>query len=227
MKILILLSAFFLCISANAQKSYLITYKGNYLTDLGFLSHFGNPVFIEDDSRLVFNDSISYFFSLQKNENRFRKKIYGQQMLDHSMYFNKRKGIIESVFTKHDVQDNYLVYDSTKVVNWVLLDQTKIINGFTCFAALTISGDNDSTLAFYTKEIPLPFGPDRYNNLPGVILEIYDQYLDWHLLATKIDTDDFTISYPKKYNYISQKEFSLQEHVIYGKRRVSSHPKQH
>ena len=49
--------------------------------------------------------------------------------------------------------------------------------------------------AWYTDEIPLPFGPTRSRGLPGLVLEIYEQTYNGviHTTAIKIEKEDFTI----------------------------------
>lgn len=64
--------------------------------------------------------------------------------------------------------------------DWKLTQELKKINGFVCYKA-TRMPDQDSDeeidksfpiIAWYTKEIPLPYGPFAYGGLPGLILEL-------------------------------------------------------
>lgn len=57
---------------------------------------------------------------------------------------------------------------------WELTQQTKIIGSYLCYKAIQTNSNkkNKKTIAWYTNEIPLGFGPVNYYGLPGMILEV-------------------------------------------------------
>ncbi|WP_442788149.1 GLPGLI family protein [Flavobacterium sp. PL11] len=63
---------------------------------------------------------------------------------------------------------------------WVITKETKIINGYKAIKASSDSYEVDKNdpyyfgkvFAWFTTEIPLSAGPERYAGLPGLILEI-------------------------------------------------------
>lgn len=64
---------------------------------------------------------------------------------------------------------------------WILENTKKNISGFLCYKATanrrisTSSGDkNLKIIAWYTKEIPVSFGPNLFSGLPGLIIELTD-----------------------------------------------------
>ena len=67
-----------------------------------------------------------------------------------------------------------LVKDSIVSLNWKLSsDETKKIGKFNCSKAmLNFRGRN--YVVWYTNEIPVPFGPWKFKNLPGLILQAYN-----------------------------------------------------
>ncbi len=95
----------------------------------------------------------------------------------------------------------FLITDSLQKDNWKLEKETKNIGNYTCFKATrtrevteqTFSSDSDSlvnitknqtTVAWYTLDIPIQHGPSDFWGLPGMILEINDG--DQTILCSKI-----------------------------------------
>jgi hypothetical protein len=67
----------------------------------------------------------------------------------------------------------HLVKDTTITFNWKLFaGDEKMISGYKCYkAGLTWRGR--SYTAYYTLDIPLPFGPYKFKGLPGLILSLH------------------------------------------------------
>lgn len=95
----------------------------------------------------------------------------------------------------------FLITDSLQKDDWKLEKETKNIGNYTCFKATrtrevteqTFSSDSDSlvnitknqtTVAWYTLDIPIQHGPSDFWGLPGMILEINDG--DQTILCSKI-----------------------------------------
>lgn len=83
----------------------------------------------------------------------------------------------------------YLVVYENKMGGWKLLNETKKIENYTCYKAV-LREQSDRTLkeydviAWYTPEIPVPYGPIGYGGLPGLILEL--KYKQAIFIADKI-----------------------------------------
>ncbi|MFP3835658.1 GLPGLI family protein, partial [Chryseobacterium sp. SIMBA_028] len=66
-----------------------------------------------------------------------------------------------------------LTYKEPIIKNWKLIDETKIINTITCKKAeVTFKGRNWT--AWYSTDIPFPYGPYKFSGLPGLIIKITD-----------------------------------------------------
>lgn len=66
-------------------------------------------------------------------------------------------------------------------INWKLTKDTLLIGKYLCYKATTnrIIENSEGThelavTAWYTTSIPLPYGPDGYGGLPGLILQLED-----------------------------------------------------
>jgi len=66
-----------------------------------------------------------------------------------------------------------LTYKEPLIKNWKLSNETKIINTINCKKAeIAFKGRN--WIAWYSPEIPLPYGPYKFSGLPGLIVKITD-----------------------------------------------------
>lgn len=118
----------------------------------------------------------------------------------------------------------FLIKDSLPSRKWELLSETKNIGNYTCYKAIfketyTTQTLNDSntletvtkertTAAWYTPQIPINIGPQDFQGLPGLILEINDG--DLTLVCTKIvlnPKEKVVIKEPTKGKKVSQEEF--------------------
>lgn len=121
------------------------------------------------------------------------------------LYKNIKSG--QFVNQKESFSKQFLIKDSLPTYSWKLEEDTKIIGQYLCFKATTTkevpnrkmrmgrkneSVENDSIkktktiaiTAWYTPEIPINNGPEKYQGLPGLILEINQGKTT--LLCTKI-----------------------------------------
>lgn len=129
----------------------------------------------------------------------------------------------------------FIIKDTIYPIEWTLHNDTKNIGTYTCFKAtykkkvpneimsLKLSDDKDSKLdsneettamttrtvtAWYTPQIPVSGGPEKYQGLPGLILEVSDG--DLVILCSKISLNPqktIEIEEPKKGELVTQKAF--------------------
>lgn len=112
----------------------------------------------------------------------------------------------------------FLIQDSLKTNEWKLHSDTKNIGNYTCFKATlerevetTFDDDSKETqtvTAWYTPQIPVSNGPEKFQGLPGLILEI--SYDSQTILCSKIllnPAKQITIKQPTTGDSVSQSEF--------------------
>ncbi|WP_326982115.1 GLPGLI family protein [Chryseobacterium sp. MYb264] len=77
-----------------------------------------------------------------------------------------------------------LTYKEPIIKDWKLLNETKIINTIKCKKAeITFKGRN--WVAWYSPEIPFPYGPYKFSGLPGLIIKITDDKGDYDFELVK------------------------------------------
>ncbi len=113
----------------------------------------------------------------------------------------------------------FLVKSELDKDKWVLTKETKKIDKYLCYKAYykfinpKIPNKSITITAWYTIDLPFPFGPLGYDDLPGVVLEL--NFLDYAFVAKKISFDkDFKIVKPKG-EVVSNEEF-----LAYFKKRT-------
>jgi GLPGLI family protein len=100
--------------------------------------------------------------------------------------------------------DKYIIKQEIDL-NWKLKNRFSKILGYDVQEATTEFGGR-KWVAWFAKELPIPDGPYKFKNLPGLILKIEDTSKS-HIFELKgIRTNDHNFSYPNLNNY---KEYKL------------------
>jgi GLPGLI family protein len=116
----------------------------------------------------------------------------------------------------------YLIKDSI-ISDWTISYESRIIGGYKCYKATKKGiGKKFDVVAWFTPEIPLPFGPSRFNGTPGLILEL--SYGPHTLTMKKIRfKSNVSIKKPNEGILISQEDYDVKtlefRHSLYNRRR--------
>lgn len=169
---------------ANAQSLSFpikVTYELNAYSDSSDLSKSKleyMELFMNDNSALFRSYNLGESLeNLSKGINRSKSSIMGMEI-----YWN------QSTITYYDSYNYPLSYvESMENLKWNLEDETKLILGYNCQKA-TVEYGGRKWEAWFTFDVPYPYGPYKFGNLPGLILEIYDVKNEWSFLALEIDT---------------------------------------
>jgi GLPGLI family protein len=100
---------------------------------------------------------------------------------------------------------NFVISDTLEKLPWkISAGEQKTIAGKLCMKA-TYSDSTSKFVAFFSPQIPIFTGPDKYSSLPGIILEI--QSARMHIIATEIIQGLVDIEVPNKGDKVSRDEF--------------------
>lgn len=157
--------------------------------------------------KLVFNDKTAFYIqedfkNIGKVEEENKKLSNGNVQRNFTVYSKSDTPAflynnLNSFYFNHFYIDESIdiVKENMGKWSWKILPEKKKVGGFICQKArATFRGSNFT--AWFTTEIPVPFGPWKAKDLPGLILELYDDNDITHMTATKI-----TIENNKKCNF--------------------------
>lgn len=108
----------------------------------------------------------------------------GVPKTDFTYYIIKKRDSLNHNAFYDKIGRNNFVYDEVWGNNWKIENEIKTINGFNCQKA-TINTYGRNFIAWYAKEITIPEGPYKFNGLPGLIVELYDEKEYFHFSLIK------------------------------------------
>jgi GLPGLI family protein len=152
------------------------------------------PQFQTAEYELIFKDSIVVYKGVPKDEapDPFEPSGGGGQVILKIggpgdvgvLYTNLSSGRLLEEMSLDDKK--YIVTDSIKPMAWRLTGDTATILGHVCKRAVATGGHGRPVVGWYTEEIPLAVGPDKFGGLPGAVLKV-DVDGGWMVFtATKI-----------------------------------------
>ncbi|MEZ7516460.1 GLPGLI family protein [Flavobacterium frigidarium] len=165
-----------------------------------FYSEKNNEVSDKEEKNQETGSLKKTFFLGGNNNNELRVQIYDQKK---DTLFN----------IDYLVNEEVLCVEKFPVMQWQLMSEKKLISNFLCSKAIThFRGRN--YIAWFAIELPIQIGPWKFNNLPGAILQVYDETNNYSWSTTKISTnledENFKIDKNLKkislQNYIEQDE---------------------
>jgi len=172
------------------------------------------PNSVESFKKLTFTESVSKYEKdpdvieavTDDSENRSRMMRMFRDRSEKIFYKNIDEEIVleqQGLFGKE-----FLISDTIQTFSWKLsAGEQKDILGYTCMKA-TYKDSIENLIVYFTPQITVPFGPEKYGELPGMILEI--QSAKNHYIATSIDIKklETPISKPSKGEAIERKKFN-------------------
>ncbi|WP_425656750.1 GLPGLI family protein [Tenacibaculum ascidiaceicola] len=128
---------------------------------------------------------------------------------------------------KHSLGSDFIIKSSFKALKWELYDEEKIIGKYNCKKATLLQDIHTSKgkkkkliTAWYTTEIPLPFGPAGYGNLPGLIIKLHvGSKYTFQAEKIKLSKSKLKITPPSKGKVISESDFDSLSKKAYEARK--------
>ncbi len=91
---------------------------------------------------------------------------------------------------REDVGTEMLIEDKIEKRRWKILNEIKEVAGYLCMKAETTNPMKNQTVhAWFTDAIPMSGGPEGYDGLPGMILELDINEGDAVTVATSVDIE--------------------------------------
>lgn len=193
MKKILYILLFSISINSFSQVG-IVTYKASLNVD-GILENVKNKGGLSKDVikeltvQLNSAEDINYELKFCKKESVFKKTESMVNDFDNS--FNLTEILAGSGATYVNIDSKEILeiakgFKKTlinrKYPKWSLLKEKKIIDKYVCYKAITQITKNTRNgtkthkiVAWYTKDIPVSFGPSSFCGLPGLILELKDE----------------------------------------------------
>ncbi|MFY7846182.1 GLPGLI family protein [Chryseobacterium gambrini] len=184
MKIFYSLILLFLMIFVKSQTGFDVLYEADY--KLIYKDQKSNAVAQEDTFALLINGKESYYKNMKKyimDSLKLEKKINEKSGiavgLKYSTDFPEYIGTTSGkLYVTSPVANKIFKYEESNNFEWKLINEFRIIGKYKCQKAV-IKKYGRSWVAWFTEEIPFPFGPYKFNKLPGLIIEIFDEKKDY------------------------------------------------
>ncbi|UQD55252.1 GLPGLI family protein [Flavobacterium sp. K5-23] len=222
MKIYTLLLLFMVVVSSNAQLkggvvNYSVTVTENKDSQLEKMMLSMNVNFYsvikEFDFKLKFNKEKSLFVKEKKMYSDDKAAELGDVKINYSGRVLTKKDSIYREGSSIGIGD--YIEKKGVVDNWILLNETKLIDNYLCYKATTenIVVHKEKTFrhpitAWYCPQIPFPYGPLNYGNLPGLILELQTKDAVYGAKTIQLNVNDTVIEELKKYRVIEEEELN-------------------
>jgi len=192
-------------------QNYTITYKVylNNMKDTGVLhidrktgsfysekSEYDEPHTTRTEQSTGENETMTYVHT-----------TFGSKKKSYQIYPVSGDTLINVAFIgSGDQQVRY--YEKFIKMKWEIKDSTKTLSGLVCQKATT-NFRGRKYIAWFTPQIPIKVGPWKFNNLPGAILQAYDESKAYSWNAKKITRDAEPENIPdfKNLEKLSHKEY--------------------
>ncbi|NCT08481.1 MAG: GLPGLI family protein [Flavobacteriia bacterium] len=194
-------------ITFSQEKVILISYKAVYNTELpttknGFLYVSNNQ-----KKTIYFTEKIS------KNKDDEDQEVDVTVRLNSGEnqynYFDYEK---DTLFTKDDIfRESKIIKEKIPRLKWTLLEESKTIEDVTLNKA-TCYFRGRNYIAWYSTSTAIKSGPWKFQGLPGLIYQIYDETkrYNWFLQYVKVANYDFN---SENLNFKNKETISIKEYA--------------
>lgn len=159
-------------VNALGQTKIASTYEFTYYTKINthILEEYNGHLYF-DDSNAVFSWEMIGDNSLKSNADGNFTRAEHLKHGEFNLYKKKEKQLIsKSIISK---SEHHYVAQEAPDLDWDILDDSMMIAGYQCNKAITDYMGRTYT-AWFTKEIPVSYGPWKLHGLPGLILKATD-----------------------------------------------------
>ncbi|AUC85672.1 GLPGLI family protein [Polaribacter sp. ALD11] len=159
------------------------------------------------EALLLFNNKESLYYVKEDMKNDSKKAInYTKLFAGNNEKFYQNYNDKDFFYQTGVLGDLMLV--EMPPIKWKLTQETKKVGNYICYKAINLDSKDQKTIAWYTQEIPVRYGPKKYFGLPGLILELQESS-NFTFTAIKIELNikDIEIEKPKGLKKLTAEEY--------------------
>lgn len=214
-----------LCAMCYSQIAFNVEYEADYKLNYKLSSKENAPTY-ETTFALLIGKQESYF----KNMNQYvadsltlSKKLFEtsnvqNDIVNYSKYqndFPENIGMTNSkIYVSLGIKRKNFKYEELNNTEWKLVNEYKKIGNLNCQKAITTKYGR-KWVAFFSEDIPFQYGPYKFGNLPGLIIELFDNKKDYHFIMYSF----------KKRKYICKSANMYTNAELVGKSKIFNYKK--
>jgi len=204
MKIIMIFTLIFASIICKSQKSFSTEYEARYTLDYKLIksekeSRLTTFILLMNNKESYFKsmnvyvgDSLMYYKKIKENENSLNNLKYTSE------YPENIGTTLGKIYVTSPISEGFAAYEESNNINWKLVNEFKTIGNAKCQKAITTKYGR-SWIAYFNPKIPLNFGPYKFNKLPGLIVELYDDKDEFHYKLYKFKKRKGLCSFANSY----------------------------
>lgn len=124
-------------------------------------------------------------FAMKRDKNRWKVKVVNMHALLGETFMRYPDAGKLTQIVNLDAAGVYQYVEPIPQLKWKILSKSKTILGYTCQCA-TVTFRGRDYEAWFTADIPLSYGPWKFQGLPGLILEVSDSKNEYRFTANGI-----------------------------------------
>lgn len=144
-----------------------------------------HPQFLVLKSTLNFADGHELFTPI-KTDNPIGGGFFDAPMAGQHNTVYTDFATMQTTVQKQVFEQTFLIRDTIRKIKWKITGETRDVAGYPCRRANGIIMDSIYVVAFYTDKIHVSGGPESFNGLPGMILEVALPHENVIWTATKV-----------------------------------------
>jgi GLPGLI family protein len=174
----------------------------------------GLPPLLSSRHQLLFTDSTAIYLSAEEEEERPdpfdnspNRPVIRRVGMNDVCFKNFNTQL--AVQQKELLNKVYLIQDTLQQPPWKIETDTLSVLGHACKKAVMQGRNNQTIVAWFTEDIPVPAGPEMFGGLPGMILHVNINNGEMIITALSISnkTDVKRIQPPRKGEQVSQQVY--------------------
>ncbi|PIQ15530.1 MAG: hypothetical protein COW67_07945 [Flavobacteriales bacterium CG18_big_fil_WC_8_21_14_2_50_32_9] len=163
--------------------------------------------------KLIFTPSFSMYSNIPEEEdpnesNMVKRMARRYANANNQTYINSETN--DFVEQQDFMGKTFLIKGKPEEIKWKMTAEMKEIMGYVCLKAIYTDTANVIE-AWFTADIAVPVGPEKYGGLPGVILELSNKKDKKVLTAIKIEfrtIDPSEVQEPSKGKEVTREEYN-------------------